>query len=972
VLHRDVKPSNLLLDVWGSVWLTDFGLAKATGTPDLTGPGDLLGTLRYMAPERFAGRADVRSDVYALGLTLYEALALRPAFDDPGQVGLMQQIATAEPPRLDRLVPRLPRDLVTVVHKAMAKGPADRYQTAGALAEDLRRFLDDRPIAARRLSALEQAWRWCRRNPAAAALVAALLALALLASGGGVWLVWQRAEAARQKEALRKEVKTAVAQAADFRKRPHFRQAREVLEQAKRRLEPAGPDDLRQLVNQARADLDLAEKLDTARLQTETFAEGKFNVDLAGSERLYAAAFAESGLGREGDDIEAVAARVRGSAVREEIVAALDDWASLTKDHSRRVWLFAVARGADPGPWRDRLRQPRLWKDRARLKELIQEVKVEELSWQLASTLGRVLPRRSREATSLLAAAQARFPNDFWLNFRLAATLNEAERWDEALGYWRVVLALRPDVGMVHNNLGVALAAQGRRDEAIRHFQQALRLDPECALAHYNLGLTLRAKGRQVEAIGSFQRAIELEYAPAHHVLGNALAAQGRLDAAINHYRQALQIDPKYALAHLNLGNALAAQGRRDAALGHYRRAIQLDPEFAPAHYNLGNALAAQGRRDEAIGHYQRAIQYDPKFAPAHNNLGNALRAKGRLDAAIGHFQEALRLDPKFAHAHNNLGHALAAQGQRDAAIDHYQQALRIDPKYALAHYNLGNALAAQGRRDEAIRHYQGAIELDPGYAPTHYNLGNALAAQGQRDEAIRRYHQALRLNPKYAQAHGALGHALLAQGRFTEGQAATRRCLELLPQAHPLRPRVTRQLRLGERMLALEARLPTVLQGRDKPANAAEGLQFAQLCRVRKRYAAAARLYAGALAADPKLAGDLRASHRYNAACAAALAAAGHGADAATLGDEERAHLRRQALTWLTADLAAWATLIKDSPRETARARQALRHWQTDGDLAGVRDAGRLTKLPAAEQEACRRLWAEVDALLRRSGQVK
>jgi serine/threonine protein kinase len=155
VLHRDIKPSNLLLDVWGNVWLTDFGLARASGTPDLTRTGDLLGTLRYMAPERFQGHADVRSDVYALGLTLYEALALRPAFHEAGQMELIQQITTAEPPRLDQLNPQLPRDLVTVVHKAMAKDPSDRYQTAGALAEDLHRFLEDQPIAARRLGVLE-------------------------------------------------------------------------------------------------------------------------------------------------------------------------------------------------------------------------------------------------------------------------------------------------------------------------------------------------------------------------------------------------------------------------------------------------------------------------------------------------------------------------------------------------------------------------------------------------------------------------------------------------------------------------------------------------------------------------------------------------------------------------------------------------------------------------------------------------
>src|SRR5262249_2725001 len=155
------------------------GLAKAIGTPDLTRPGDLVGTLRYLAPERFEGRADLRSDVYSLGLTLYEVLALRPAFDGRDQAEVARQITTAAPPPPRRIDPRLPRDLVTIVHKAMAKQPADRYQTAAALAEDLRRFLDDRVIVARRAGLAEQAWRWCRRNPTMAALVVTLLTLLL-------------------------------------------------------------------------------------------------------------------------------------------------------------------------------------------------------------------------------------------------------------------------------------------------------------------------------------------------------------------------------------------------------------------------------------------------------------------------------------------------------------------------------------------------------------------------------------------------------------------------------------------------------------------------------------------------------------------------------------------------------------------------------------------------------------------------
>jgi serine/threonine protein kinase len=194
VLHRDVKPSNLLLDPKGNVWVADFGLAKASDTEDLTHSGDIIGTVRYMAPERFAGKCDARSDVYALGLTLYELLALRPAFEASDRHELMRRVMNEEPERLRGQVPNIPRDLETIVQKAIDRDPARRYASAAALAEDLQRFLDDKPIKARRVTPAEQAWRWARRNPAVASLAAGLL-VALVAGLIGVTWQWRHAAA---------------------------------------------------------------------------------------------------------------------------------------------------------------------------------------------------------------------------------------------------------------------------------------------------------------------------------------------------------------------------------------------------------------------------------------------------------------------------------------------------------------------------------------------------------------------------------------------------------------------------------------------------------------------------------------------------------------------------------------------------------------------------------------------------------
>ena len=151
-LHRDIKPSNILLDVHGVAWVSDFGLAKAVDDEDLTRTGDLVGTIRYMAPERFLGLCDGRSDEYSLGLTLYELLALRPAFDSSNREGLLYQVNRVEPPRLRSLNPAIPVDLETIVHKAIEKEAQHRYLHAADLAEDLHCFLEDRPIAARRVS----------------------------------------------------------------------------------------------------------------------------------------------------------------------------------------------------------------------------------------------------------------------------------------------------------------------------------------------------------------------------------------------------------------------------------------------------------------------------------------------------------------------------------------------------------------------------------------------------------------------------------------------------------------------------------------------------------------------------------------------------------------------------------------------------------------------------------------------------
>jgi tetratricopeptide (TPR) repeat protein len=452
--------------------------------------------------------------------------------------------------------------------------------------------------------------------------------------------------------------------------------------------------------------------------------------------------------------------------------------------------------------------------------------------------------------------------------------------------------------------------------------------------------------------------------------LGYASHQVKKPEEAVGYYRAALALRPGTAPVHTNLGIALYEQHKVEEAIAAFRRAIELDPKVAQAHYNLGTALADQHKVEEAIAAYRKAIELDPKYALAHTNLGFALRGQHKFEEAIAAFRKALELDPKVATPHIGLGLALHDQGKLDEAIAAFRKALELDPKDAKPHTNLGIALYEQHRVGEAIASFRKAIKLDPKVAPVHYNLGLALSEQHRVEEAIAAFRKALELDPKLATAHGALGQMLLQQGNVTEARQATRRCLDLLPLGHPLRPVASQLLRQCEEMLALEQKLAAVLQGEVRPTDAAEQVGLAGLCVTKKRYTDATRFFADAFKAQPKLADDLQAGYRYDAACSAALAAAGQGEDAARLDDKERARLRQQALGWLRADLALWGKQAEGgTPQTRALVQKTLRHWQEDADLAGLRDTAALARLPEAERAEWQKLWAEVEALRRKAG---
>jgi serine/threonine-protein kinase len=233
VLHRDIKPSNLLLDTHGTVWITDFGLAKVTeGGDNLTHSGDILGTLRYMAPERFQGLSDARGDIYSLGLTLYEMLTLRPAFEESDRNELISRITQDVPPAPRKLNSAIPRDLETIVLKAIDRERSRRYQAAGSLAEDLRCFLEDKPIHARRVSWMERSMRWCRRKPAVASLLAIVALLLIVVAVGSSAAAMRFRSLAEDERRARQEAESSRKLAERQRERAdtNFQQARRAVD----------------------------------------------------------------------------------------------------------------------------------------------------------------------------------------------------------------------------------------------------------------------------------------------------------------------------------------------------------------------------------------------------------------------------------------------------------------------------------------------------------------------------------------------------------------------------------------------------------------------------------------------------------------------------------------------------------------------------------------------------------------------
>jgi serine/threonine-protein kinase len=927
VVHRDLKPSNVMVGAFDEVQVMDWGLAKVLARGD-AGPapveadvvrtvrteapvwasqtGAVLGTPAYMAPEQARGaveQVDERSDVFGLGAMLCEILTGQPPY---GGVTVEDVYRQARQGDLGAARARL----------QSCGAEAELIQLAErCLAADPGERPRDAGEVARAVTAyqtsVQERLRQAEVERAAAQAKARAERRArrwTLATAAAVLAVVLLGGGAwlwwQQKAAAATAgVQLLLEQLDPLMAEEKWPEALAVTRQANALLATGGvPAELQQRVREQLADAEMVVRLEEGLIHLK---RKKGHYEPRAGAVVTAKAFREYDLNVEELEPAEAAERIRRRSIRDYLVVALEEWArqlGVADPLSGR--LLAIAEQAVPEDRRAELHAARTLENGPALQKLANSIDVGQRSPMALLQLSIALDKQDNPAVavSLLRRAQQRYPSDFQINYQLVKCLQR-----EKPPPWHELLRLQ--------TAGLALRSQN------------------CAM---------------------------------YSTLGGFFEETGRLDEAIAAYRESIRLEPEHDPAYVLLADALDKKGELDQAIAACEEVLRLRPDMAYYHGKLGVLLHRRGLLDKAKASYQEALRLDPNYAEAHTNLGNLLLRQGHPDEALAAVREALRLKPDLAFAHAVVGQVLMRKGQLDDAIVAIKEALRLDPNCGLAHFGLGSALDHKDCLDEAIVAFRRGIRVLPNYAACYVGLGVTLRKKGQLDEAVAAYREGLRLTPDDGYCHLLLASALQDKGQFMESLTEARRGHALVSKDKSVSQEIAQHVHALERLVELDSKLPAILRGATKPRDAAERLELAKLCYYKNLPGTAAGFFAEAFAAQPALAEILRASNRYNAACMAALAGCGQGQDVPTLDPQTRARWRRQALTWLRADLALWTRQLTLGKLEArAEVRQTLEHWLRDSDLAGLREETALGKLPEGERSACRQLWAEVQRLL-------
>jgi serine/threonine protein kinase len=505
IVHRDIKPSNLMVEVGKGarieeqaptknsspsgrgqgegaavspsildpqssplrLFITDFGLAHIEGHAGgtLTMTGDLLGTLRYMSPEQAEGHSavlDHRTDIYSLGITLYELLTLQPAFTAENRQTLLKQIAGDDPPAPRKINKRIPAKLETIILKSISKDPRDRFLTAREMAEEFARYCSDRPIRSKPPSVFQRAKVWSRRHTPLVRSIVACLLIGLLSIASSVgWAVGDRAARQNLAETRANEL---LHEAKRFMDESKWSEALIAVKRADDLLigTPAEME-VHLHVSRLRKDVEMV-------LQLEAMRQSGTN---STSEDDFVHAFRDYGIDLDKLDSRHTAERIQTCAIQIQLVEGVEALAALRRHRNDDRWkrLEKIARIADPDPWRNRLRDLALNSKSDRKPEALElfaSADIDNLPPRTLMRLANLLRDLDAhdEAVSLLRTTQRLHPDELFINGELSYSYAAMEppRLDEAIRFATAALAIQPTSSKARNNLGVFLARKGDRD----------------------------------------------------------------------------------------------------------------------------------------------------------------------------------------------------------------------------------------------------------------------------------------------------------------------------------------------------------------------------------------------------------------------------------------------------------------------------------------------------------------------------
>lgn len=705
IIHRDIKPANLLLDMGGCVWVTDFGLAKATDQQDLTHSGDVLGTLRYMAPEQLDGQADARSDVYSLGLTLYELLALQPGFGERERRKLIKQVTSGTPARLRTIDSRIPRDLETIVHKAIDRDPAHRYPTAGELAADLQRCLDDEPIKAKWVSPVTRMHRWCKRNPAIAALTTVIAVLLVSAAVASSVAAVRFQNLAGSNARLAANLSTA-------------------LDDAQENLKLATTE-------QQRAEANLQLALETLEEIYLPLAEDQFSelTELTERDRQFlqkALPFYEQLAAQKADDPQMLYVKAHAYLRVGNIYLNLRTYPDETYEPaeaalSQAIALFQQLAGEFPG-----------------------NLEYQRKHAQSYRSMGTLLhPRRRREAEQAYRTAIALYEpvvlesDNAWDYASRATCYREIKHYDKALTDFRKAVELEPDNAQFHNILCVLYTDVRVRDLglAVEHGQKAVELEPDNPTYYATLAYASQRHGNLQAAQDACAKALDLDanLPKANLRMAEILRLQGDGERALLFAQKAFQGDELAHphLAYMSRGNVYVELGQYEEALADYHKAVELKPGDLYLRRGRGQIYAKLGRFEEALADYTEAIEQAPESARLLNNTAyEMVRDPGwephMVAQAITWIRRSIELEPDGVAKWNTLGIAHYRAGEYAEAIETLHRAESLSPDtyfgynavfLAMAHRQLGDNNEARQWYDKAVE-WMEKDEPDDEYLP--------------------------------------------------------------------------------------------------------------------------------------------------------------------------------------------------------------------------------------------------------------